>query len=524
MAGKHFRDFRKIWDQLHGKKPHMRHFLSMIRLQGIRGINDLNIRLEYPVSVIAGVNASGKSTVLFAAACAYKVPGAGPKAYVPSTLFPRYNPKQGTRHDEDREITLEYTYSTKNGGLSMRWRRMKGWNRSFLGRSNAKQPERALYLRTLSNLSNPSELRSVLRMSYLSKPPTEEHLTPVQIEFAQRMLPFQYDEVVKLSGSGGGQNLLFAVNKNGASYSELHMSAGERAILRLSREIAQVDNALVLIDEVEAGLHPFVQNLLMLHLQELALRNDLQIIVTSHSPVVLDSVPRYARIFLERNEQGDITVCPPYRDIIQNALYGRSSEVLNILCEDDAAEAILNGVVDVLSSEQTVQRDAIRIGRDTGAKEFPGHAAAFKKFEMIENFVFVLDGDQRRDNENIAEKIKAVDKNQPIPVLFLPGDHAPECWVWKCLTATLDSLAQPLGSDVNSLRKILNQLNALYDGASGAQSEIAKTKLRNLAEKLRQDPEDLCRIVARHEAWKKDSDIRPLVEQLKKCVLDWRKD
>jgi len=362
-------------------------------------------------------------------------------------------------------------------------------------------------------------------MSYLKKPPTEEHLTPAQIDFAQRMLqPLKYREVVKLSGSGGGQNLLFAVNKNGASYSELHMSAGERAILRLSREIAQLDNALVLIDEVEAGLHPMAQNLLMLHLQQLALRNDLQIIVTSHSPVVLDSVPRYARIFLERNEQGDITVCNPYRDIIQNALYGRSRDVLNILCEDDAAEAILNGIVDILSSEQTVQRDAIRIGRDTGAQEFPVHAAAFKKFSLIENFVFVLDGDQRRDNETIAEKIKEKGGSQGIPVLFLPGDHAPECWVWKCLTTAREFLAQTLGIDLDSLRKMLNQLNALYDGASGTQSEIAKIKLSNLAEKLRRDPEDLCRLVARHEAGKEDSDIQPLVGQLKQCVLDWRKD
>ena len=66
----------------------MPHFLSKIRLSGIRGIDGLQVSLDYPVSVIAGGNASGKSTVLFALACAYKVPGAGPKEYVPSTLFP----------------------------------------------------------------------------------------------------------------------------------------------------------------------------------------------------------------------------------------------------------------------------------------------------------------------------------------------------------------------------------------------------------------------------------------------------
>ena len=49
------------------------------------------------VSVIAGGNASGKSTVLFAATCAYKVPGAGVKDFVPSTLFPDYRPRLGGR-------------------------------------------------------------------------------------------------------------------------------------------------------------------------------------------------------------------------------------------------------------------------------------------------------------------------------------------------------------------------------------------------------------------------------------------
>jgi len=57
MAGKHFRD---IWDQLRGKKPHMPHFLSTIRLQGIRGINDLTTPLEYALSVMAVGNARGK--------------------------------------------------------------------------------------------------------------------------------------------------------------------------------------------------------------------------------------------------------------------------------------------------------------------------------------------------------------------------------------------------------------------------------------------------------------------------------
>lgn len=93
------RRLRDLWERLQGKKPHLPHFLAEIHLEGIRGIEDVRIKLDYPVSVIAGGNASGKSTVLFAAACAYKVPGAGVKDFVPSTLFPDYRPKVGQREN-----------------------------------------------------------------------------------------------------------------------------------------------------------------------------------------------------------------------------------------------------------------------------------------------------------------------------------------------------------------------------------------------------------------------------------------
>ncbi len=123
---------RDLWDQLQGKKPHLPHFLTEVHLKGIRGIDDLRVMFDYPVSVIAGGNATGKSTVLFAAACAYRVPGAGVKDFVPSTLFPDYRPRFGGREDEKGEVVIDFDFSTPDGRRSMRWRRSKGWNRSFL--------------------------------------------------------------------------------------------------------------------------------------------------------------------------------------------------------------------------------------------------------------------------------------------------------------------------------------------------------------------------------------------------------
>ncbi|MDE0685600.1 MAG: AAA family ATPase [Candidatus Poribacteria bacterium] len=512
------RRLEELGRNLQGKKPHLPHFLSAIRLDGIRGFNNLRVPFDYPVSVIAGGNTTGKSTVLFATACAYKVPDAGVKEFVPSTLFPDYRPKFGRHQDIQQTVTMEFYYQTPEGEASMRWRRTKGWNRSFFGRQNASQPKRQVYLRTLSNLRNPSEVRGVLSMSRLKSKPEETPLTASQIEFAHQMLPFRYSEVVSLVS--GNKNLLFAAQEGGATYSELHMAAGERAILRLSQEITQLKGALVLIDEIEAGLHPWVQQLLMLHLQQLALRNDLQIIVTSHSPVILDSVPLNGRVFLDRDDaSGEVVVRPAYRDLIQNALYGRSSEMLKLLCEDEIAEGILEGIFDFLLPKEGINREAIRIGRDTGANQFPIHAETLRKFGQIQNTVFVLDGDQR--NGDIALKIQDAAKST-VSILFLPGSGAPESWVWDRLKYIPDTEIGRLGNTRAGLSNLMNQLDAIYSSASDSPSEIAKNKFRSLSENLRREASEICRIVARLEADQRESDVRPLADDLQGILRQWR--
>ena len=514
------RRFQSLWQDLQGKKPHMPQFLTGVRLQGVRGISDLRVLFEYPVSVIAGGNASGKSTVLFAAACAYQVPGAGARDYIPSTLFPDYLPKTGMIRDNRERVTLEFYYMQSGQPYYMRWQRANSWNKSFGGRTGGKQPQRTLYLRTLSNLSNPSEVRGVLAMSRLASEPDRTPLTASQIEFAHQMLPFRYSEVVNLSS--GKKQLLFASQERGAAYSELHMASGERAILRMSKELAQLEGALILIDEIEAGLHPWVQQLLMLQLQQLAVRNNLQVIVTTHSPVIIDSVPPNARVFLERSVDGQITVQPPYRDIIQDALYGRAGDALNILCEDDAAEGVLQGVLDHLRPKLALRGDAVRVGRDTGADEFPTHAAAFRKFGQIAHFVFVLDGDKRGDP--VIERIETAGGGGGVPIYFLPGGEAPESWIWESMKTHLDDVANALGLDSEDFRTRISYADSVYDTASDSASNISKSKIRTFSDSAGRTVAEVCRTVAALEAPFLDSGLRPLVEGLETTLLAWRSD
>lgn len=63
-----------LWNQLQGKKPHIEPFLSEMRLDGIRGFRNLRVRFDYPVSVIAGGNATGKVNRAFR--CGVRLQGA----------------------------------------------------------------------------------------------------------------------------------------------------------------------------------------------------------------------------------------------------------------------------------------------------------------------------------------------------------------------------------------------------------------------------------------------------------------
>ena len=143
-----------------------------------------------------------------------------------------------------------------------------------------------------------------------------ERLSSDLLIFAHRILRQRYQKLSVISAQA--RDLLFAEVEGyeGVRYSEFHMSSGERTILRISKDISHLEDALILIDEVDTGLHPYTQQQLMLELQRIALRQRLQIIVASHSPVILDSVPLEGRKFLDRDEQTtEVRLMPAYRDI-----------------------------------------------------------------------------------------------------------------------------------------------------------------------------------------------------------------
>lgn len=371
---------RKTWDALRARKQMQDDFLDEVGLKGLRGNRNLRVGFDYPVSGIAGLNGCGKSTVLFACAAAYAPRGRGARAYTAAALFPRSSGGgAGGFVDEVGGTALESCYVAGGGRYSMVWRKGRSWSRSFMGRKDVRQPERAFYLRTLANLTNPSEVRGLLQLGRGTF--DAEEITPDLLLFARRILPQKYRGVSLIRGRNRDLLLAGLDHQDAVRYSEFHMSAGERAILRMSKDVSGLQRALILIYEIEAGLHPWTQQQLMLELQRIALPNDLQVVVTTHSPVVLDSVPPEGRISLERDATTlDVTRRPAWRDIFQKALYGQSTDRLSILCEAEVAQGVTLGVLDVLNYRSGTRHDDFVIGRDTGSDECRGHIHAFGKF------------------------------------------------------------------------------------------------------------------------------------------------
>jgi len=126
------------------------------------------------------------------------------------------------------------------------------------------------------------------------------------------------------------------------SYSGFNMGAGENTLFEIFSTIyACQDSLLLIIDEIEHGLHEEAQIRFVEELKEICVRRHIQVICTTHSPRILSALPPEARIHLERT--GDIVrvipaISPEYA---AGLLSGIKHTELDVYCEDDVAQELI---------------------------------------------------------------------------------------------------------------------------------------------------------------------------------------
>ena len=117
-----------------------------------------------------------------------------------------------------------------------------------------------------------------------------------------------------------------------------------------------------------------------------------------------------------------------------------------------AAEGVLQGVLDVLLPDLETRTESVHIGRDTGAEEFPVHAAAFQKFGQIKSFISVLDGDKR--GSRAAEKLSEHAASDSV-FFFPPRCRKPGCGR-RCSDSPLMKPKPWVSAETNSQQSWVN--------------------------------------------------------------------
>ncbi|WP_217316364.1 AAA family ATPase [Rhodanobacter sp. B04] len=210
----------------------------------------------------------------------------------------------------------------------------------------------------------------------------------------------------------GRVSLLTGATDDGTKYSEFHFGAGESSIIRMVMEIEVApENSLVLIEEIENGLHPVATVRLVEYLIEVADRKAIQTIFTTHSNDALLPLPPEA-IWASINGnvfQGKLDISS------LRAITGQIEAQLAVFCEDDFAAAWIRSMLRARANIQIEQIEVHAMAGDGTAVTINRHhnlnpATRFPS-------VCIIDGDSRQDESG------------PNKVYRLPGE-CPEAYVF----------------------------------------------------------------------------------------------
>ncbi|ABZ94611.1 ATP-dependent endonuclease [Leptospira biflexa serovar Patoc strain 'Patoc 1 (Ames)'] len=270
--------------------PHLwPQFLESIKISGLHGFNGEEIYFRFPICAIVGENGMGKSTILKSLACAYQSSDVtNIPTYYPSTFFPE------TKWDTFPNVELEY--KIRNGTNSVNFKAKKSQRWRFSGTKRT----RNVIILDVSRVLPLDSTRGYTRL--INTALTEISSSQISDEYRSHLSYILNRNYTNARFSKTNQDDTREVGILARQYGEVsqfHQGAGEDATLDLIKVLDTIpNNSLVLIDEVEASLHPKAQRRLIELLIKLTRTKRLQIIVTTHSPYILAEIPAEGRLLV----------------------------------------------------------------------------------------------------------------------------------------------------------------------------------------------------------------------------------
>lgn len=447
----------------------------------LRGINSLDIRFDYPITAIAGKNGAGKSTILALVCCAYhnqkngfRLPKRKLAYYTFSDFFVQHSEevspqgvdiRYGISYDKWRKT--EHLPDGIGLAFQRRWKNQGGkWN------DYADRVRRNVVFLGIERIvphSERSQSRSYSRVFKDAQPMGWEDKVKNAVGY---VLGKSYDQFRYLRHT---KYSLPLVKIGETIYSGFNMGAGENALFEIFSTIYSCgEGALLVMDEVELGLHAEAQKKFIAKLKDVCLETHTQVICTTHSKEIFDCLPYDARYFVECvNGKTRITdsISSDFAFAKMAAIPGKE---LDILVEDEVAKSLLQTTLPAqLRSRVTITV----IGSATAlARQL---AAIYVRGEERPTFA-VFDGDQRskeEDNRTHAQKMAENTDEDFLDwyksrIAYLPGDTWPEAWIVQKSANCLDSISELTSSDPDTLVTVLEY--GLQAGKHNEFYEISK--------------------------------------------------
>ena len=248
------------------------------------------------------------------------------------------------------------------------------------------------------------------------------------------------------------------------------MGAGESAIFEILTALFEAGKgSLLVIDELELGLHEQAQIRFVLELKELCKEYHCQVICSTHSHVVLDSLPPEARFFFEGSTGHTVVSTGISAGYACGRLRGVAGGELDVLVEDELAEAILiHGMPHQLRQRVTV--------RPIGSSSAVVRGMATRYLEGNDGCICIIDGDKRGDNSKILSLFRGYTESR-----FRNSEEEMVCWMKQRLSY-LPSEKTPEIWLINACRRVKDK-SLLSDAWSvGSEQKVESWLRRGLQE------------------------------------------
>jgi len=406
-------------------------FLEWLEIRGLRGWTGQRVAFDFPIVAIVGENGSGKSSVIQSAACAYQ---GGPRVWFPSEFFPE------TAWDSLTDVRIEFGYKQGNQRTSGSFR--KPTTRWLGGPDRPKRPVEYIDLSRLQPVGTRLGYARIAKTKH--KEASAKLFDNNQLARLSQVMGKPYDDArMAISNIDAGREIP-VLTKAGQPYSGFHQGSGETTIAELLR--AQFPkNGLILIDEIESSLHPRAQRRLIRDLAEVARQEECQIIITTHSPYVLEELPLNARLHILEAGQAKQVVTGVSPQFSMTKMDDEDHPDIELYVEDNRAKTWLGEMLsrdlpDAFVRSSIIPFGAANIGAALGQMVKNGR---FQRPTMV-----FLDGDQA-DAEGC---------------LVLPGGDAPERVVFTALKgAHWRNLWTRLGRSISSVTDACEKAMLLQD-------------------------------------------------------------